>query len=382
MRWYTTFSFILRGILGLGLCSVIGRIEAGDDDGPVVVLPNPPVAPFVGEPLEKSPPPVPVHSSIVADPTASRNQQPTVLGVPTSNTVIPLVNIQTPNASGVSHNMYSRFDVPERGAILNNSRADVQTQLGGWIQSNPWLSRGSARVILNEVNSSNPSLLRGFLEVAGNSAQVIIANPSGITCNGCGFINAYRPTLTTGVPMYNSGGNLELYRVERGTIEVTGNGLNAKDADYTDLIARVVKINAGIWTKKELRVTTGANLVKADNTTLPEPISHSSNGATPTIAIDVAALGGMYAQKITLIGTEDGVGVRNVGTIGAGVGEVIVKTNGRLENTGHIIASAEHNTQIDARDGIQNKGTIYAGGNTQITTYGSIENNGAIAAFG
>ncbi|MCI1007627.1 filamentous hemagglutinin N-terminal domain-containing protein, partial [Herbaspirillum sp. C7C8] len=67
----------------------------------------------------------------------------------------------------------------------------------------------------NQINSSDPSYLRGFIEVAGNRAQVIIANPSGITCAGCGFINAQRATMTTGTPVIRQG-NLESYRVGGG----------------------------------------------------------------------------------------------------------------------------------------------------------------------
>ena len=145
------------------------------------------------------------HGQVVADPGAPGNQRPTVLQAPNG---VPLVNIQTPSAAGVSRNTYKQFDVDQQGAILNNSRANTQTELGGWVQGNPWLARGAARVILNEVNSSNPSQLRGYVEVAGNRAQLIIANPAGISCDGCGFINADRATLTTGQPIIN-GGSLE-----------------------------------------------------------------------------------------------------------------------------------------------------------------------------
>ncbi|WP_243667225.1 filamentous hemagglutinin N-terminal domain-containing protein, partial [Pseudomonas brassicae] len=90
----------------------------------------------------------------------------------------PQVNIRAPSAAGVSRNSYSQFDVDRRGVILNNAVKSSQTQLGGWVQGNGNLSKGSARVILNEVNSSNPSQLRGFVEVAGQRAQVVIANPA------------------------------------------------------------------------------------------------------------------------------------------------------------------------------------------------------------
>jgi len=183
------------------------------------------------------------YAQIVADQTAPGKQRPTVLAAPNS---VPLVNIQTPSAAGVSRNTYRQFDVQQQGAILNNSRASVQTQLGGWVQGNPWLATGSARVILNEVNSANPSLLHGYVEVAGQRAQVVIANPAGVSCDGCGFINANRATITTGTPIFN-GGNLEGYRVQGGTVTITGNGMDARAADYTDLIARAVQINADIF---------------------------------------------------------------------------------------------------------------------------------------
>ena len=87
-----------------------------------------------------------VQAQIVADPTAPGQQRPTVLSAPNG---VPLVNIQTPSAAGVSRNVYRQFDVQGNGAILNNSRGNAQTQTGGWVQGNPWLAKGEARVILN-----------------------------------------------------------------------------------------------------------------------------------------------------------------------------------------------------------------------------------------
>ena len=87
------------------------------------------------------------------------------------------MNIQTPSAGGVSRNQYSQFDVTEKGVVLNNARNAVQTQTAGWVQGNPNLATGEAKVILNEVNSSNPSRLKGYMEVAGQKADVVIAKP-------------------------------------------------------------------------------------------------------------------------------------------------------------------------------------------------------------
>ncbi|MDO9437094.1 filamentous hemagglutinin N-terminal domain-containing protein, partial [Hydrogenophaga sp.] len=127
---------------------------------------------------------LPAQAQISADPSAPGSQRPTILTAPNG---IPLVNIQTPSPAGVSRNTYRQFDVNAPGAILNNSRTHVQTQLGGWVPGNPWLASGGARVILNEVNSTNPSYLKGPVEVAGQGAEVIIANPAGIQIDGGSF---------------------------------------------------------------------------------------------------------------------------------------------------------------------------------------------------
>src|SRR5450830_200399 len=318
------------------------------------------------------------QAQIVADPNAPRNQQPVVVN--TANGV-PQVNIQTPSAAGVSRNTYSQFDVQRNGAVLNNSRSDVQTQLGGWIQRNPNLANGTARVILNEVNSSNPSYLRGFVEVAGNRAQVIIANPSGVTCDGCGFINSARTTLTTGEVIMN-GGNLDGYVVRGGRVRIEGAGLNDAQSDYTEIIARATEVNAGIWAK-ELHVTAGANRVNADHTQVT-PIA--AQDAAPAFGVDVAQLGGMYANKIFLVGTESGVGMRNAGNIGATIGEVSLTADGRIENSGTLNAQDKIRIQstgvaASSAHGVVNTGSITAAtSEVTLSTDGRIDNGGSVTA--
>ncbi|MDQ7970278.1 MAG: filamentous hemagglutinin N-terminal domain-containing protein, partial [Oxalicibacterium faecigallinarum] len=303
------------------------------------------------------------HAQITADPTAPGNQRPTVLQ--TANG-LPQVNIQTPSAAGVSRNTYSQFDVQNQGAILNNSRTNVQTQLGGWVQGNPWLTSGAARVILNEVNSSNPSQLRGFVEVAGQRAEVIIANPAGIQVNGGGFINADRVTLTTGKPVMNmaNGGALDHYRVSKGVVSIEGLGLDTSAATYTDILARSVEVNAGIWANR-LKVVTGANEIAAQRIEDPanpgaDISATTAEGVAPQFSLDVAALGGMYAGHIYLIGTESGMGVRNQGALSAEAGNLVLHANGQLTNTGLIQAASldasEGYLKIETTDAIHNYG--------------------------
>jgi len=312
------------------------------------------------------------QAQVVADPSAPKNQQPTILN--TANGV-PQINIQTPSGAGVSRNTYSQFDVDRQGAILNNARNSVQTQLGGWVQGNPWLAAGTARVILNEVNASNPSQLRGYVEVAGDRAQVVIANPAGISCDGCGFINANRATLTTGSAVLN-GGSLEGYRVQQGNIVVSGAGMDGRQTDYTDLIARSVQLNAGIWASK-LQVNTGASQVSVD---LSQSTALTPSAPAPQYLLDVASLGGMYAGKITLVGNEHGVGMRQAGQIGATAGDVVVTQDGRLENSGKM--SAGGNLQVSTTGNVVNTGSMVASGNASVDASQAQISNQAGAILG
>lgn len=316
-----------------------------------------------------------VHSvsaaGIVADHNAPGHQQPTIMQ--TANG-IPQINIQTPSAGGVSHNTYSQFDVSNHGVILNNSHKNVQTQLGGMVAGNPWLAKGEARIILNEVNSRNPSQLNGFVEVAGKKAQVVIANPAGISCDGCGFINANRATLTTGQPQMKNG-SLTGFNVERGEIRVAGKGMDASRTDYTDIIARSVKINAGIWAQ-DLKVTTGRNNVDIAHGQIEKKAADISSKSQ--VALDVSSLGGMYAGKIRLVGTETGVGVRNAGHIGAQAGAVTLTADGRIENSGSI--SAKTDVHLATTRELHNSGSVYAGQDTQIQSDGAFTHTGSVAS--
>lgn len=303
---------------------------------------------------------------IISDPNAPGRERPTMVTAPNG---VPMVNITTPSAAGVSRNRYSQFDVGREGVILNNARGQVQTQLGGWVQGNPWLATGSARVILNEVNGP-ASRLNGYVEVAGQRAEVIIANPAGIQVNGGGFLNASRVTLTTGTPMFTGAGALEGYRVTGGAIQIDGAGLDTSRADYTDLITRSLKVNAGIWAN-QLQATLGNNVVNADHS---QASLIPANGEAPTFALDVGALGGMFANKIWLVGNEHGVGVRNAGSIGAQVGELVVTVDGRLENTGAL--QSLQNVRLQARGDLANAGTIAATREVAIDTGGTLDNSG------
>ncbi|CAD14589.1 hemagglutinin repeat-containing protein [Ralstonia pseudosolanacearum] len=285
------------------------------------------------------------------------------------------VNIARPNGSGVSLNTYTQFNVPSQGTLLNNAPGITQTQLAGYINGNPnLLPGGSARIIVNQVTSTSPSTLQGYLEVAGPRAEVVIANPNGILVNGGGFINTSRATLTTGVPVFGGSGSLDAYRVTGGQITVQGAGLNASNVDQVDLIARAVSVNASVYAN-QLNVVAGANQV--DRSTLgATPIA--GDGAAPANGIDVSQLGGMYANKILLASTEKGVGVSLRGVAAAQAGDLTLTSQGKLVLAGQTNASG--NLSVSAQGGIDNTGTTYGRQSASLSTSGDLTNSGTLAA--
>ncbi|WP_430817989.1 hemagglutinin repeat-containing protein [Burkholderia cenocepacia] len=288
---------------------------------------------------------------------------------------LPQVNVARPSSAGVSVNTYNQFDVQKAGAILNNSATMVQTQQAGWINGNPNYGAGqAARIIVNQVNGPNPSQIRGAVEIAGARAELVLANPSGIFVDGGTFLNTSRATLTTGVPYYGADGSLAGYNVNRGLVTVSGAGLNATGTDQVDLIARAVQVNSAIYAKN-LNVIAGAAQVNHD-TLAATPIA--GDGPAQAVAIDVAQLGGMYANRIVLASNEFGVGVANAGTIAAQAGDLTLQSNGRLVLTGKTTASG--NLALSAAGGIQNAGTTYAQQSLSASTSADLTNSGTLAA--
>ena len=298
---------------------------------------------------------------------------------------ITLVNVAGPSAGGVSRNDYTNFNVPQNGVILNNSNQMANTKLGGYVPGNPNMMRGSANVIVNEVTSHNPTEMKGFIEVAGRKASVVVANPNGITVDGGGFINTDRAVLTTGKTEYDSKGNLNSYRVEQGRISINGNGLNAKDANSLQILTEATNVNAGVWANT-IETRTGKNTIDA-NTLDTQKIGDSSN-----IGLDVSAIGGMYANSITMKGTNTGLGVNVKGVVSStqassitSDGKIIVDggvtSNGNTTLSGQSIAihnngvvQGDVSTTVNSKEAVNNSGLINSGKTTDIKAK-SVDNN-------
>ena len=322
---------------------------------------------------------------IMPDPKAEARHQPQI--EETANG-IPLVNITAPSSGGVSRNEYETFNVPDKGAILNNSYTLSKTELAGYVQGNNNMAERPAKIIVNEVTGAGSTSMDGFLEVAGNRADVVIANPNGITVNGGGFINTGKAFLTTGKPVYDGEDHLQRFDITGGDILIEGKGLGGKETESLAILSRAVKINAGIWAE-DLHITTGANTVDAKTL---EASAIEGKGGRPAFALDTAAIGGMYAGRITLVGTEKGLGVNNSGTWSA-EDNLTLDWNGDLKNSGTIYSkgntdlrasrlendktiAAERNLSAAAKENIRNQGKLLAGENMGIYAGKTLDNAG------
>ncbi|MEG8025935.1 filamentous hemagglutinin N-terminal domain-containing protein [Sphingomonas aurantiaca] len=291
---------------------------------------------------------------------------------------VPVVKIATPDARGTSYNRYQAFNVDARGVVLNNSDKIVQSRLAGYIDGNAQLkASGGASLIINEVVAANPSSLRGYIEVAGKTADFVLANPYGISCNGCGFVNAPRVTLAAAQPLVDGAGALNGFRTATGTIDVSGGGLDATNARL-DLFARAVSINAGLYADT-VTASLGAGDITRDGDIVVVGQRTPAQPNQPGFALDVAALGGMYARSIKLIGTERGLGVNVAGDLAGLEQGVTLSFDGKISVPGAITAKTA--VAIDTAGALDVAGQIYGEGTTTLNG-ASLTGNGLIGSGG
>lgn len=309
---------------------------------------------------------------------------------------VPVIDINTPNSSGLSHNFWDDLNVDKNGLIFNNSTSATDSVLAGKIEGNSNLVGGPAKVILNEVVSRNASAINGIMEVAGSKADLIIANPNGISVNGGIALNTGKLTLTTGKAEVTEG-KLTGYNVNGGTITLG----KLDNASPTEILSRNIVVNGKV-SAEELNLVAGNNFV---NTNGEVTGTVAGSGIRNLYSIDVSKLGGMYANKINLVSTEAGVGVRNQGTIAGGVNgiqidtkgillnsnakiqsvaQIDIKTNGRIDNTTGAITAKDTISINTSKGEINNSraGNIVTTGNLNINSGALNNSNGKIAASG
>ncbi|WP_103575639.1 hemagglutinin repeat-containing protein [Campylobacter concisus] len=272
--------------------------------------------------------------SIIADPGASN--RPDILKAPNETLII---NITNPDSKGVSINEYSRFNTPPTGTILNNSNKNIDTKIAGQIDANYRLNK-EASLIINKVNSAEKSSLKGNLEVAGSRADVVIANPNGISVDGLNMINSRSLTLTTGNINKLSPKEIEL--ISDKSIDIVGDGLNDKSSDYTNVISNAINLNSNIHAN-ELNII-GEKVVASSKDRLYNDVK--AKNQENSFSLDSSALGGMYANKIKLVGTSNGVGVNNNGLVIAN-NNIEISLDGDIVNAGAIASNKE--AKIEAK---------------------------------
>ncbi|HBK4792895.1 TPA: DUF637 domain-containing protein [Serratia marcescens] len=316
----------------------------------------------------------PLHPAFAAGITAANGNTQVVI----KPGDVPVVNIATPNGAGISHNTYKDFNVGPQGAVLNNATHGGKTQLGVEIysaQGNTYLKGKPAELIINEVIGGSRSELQGKLEVFGNKANVMIANPNGITCDGCGFINAPGVTLTTGKPQFDKQGALEALEVKKGGVTIGGKGLDGSGADYVDIISRATELNGKI-NAQNLSLTQGANRINFKDGSI-KPIA--GEGAKPQLAVDTKALGGMYANKIRLVANEDGVGV-NLKDLTSKQRDITLSVNGNLVLNGTTHSKGDLNVSAKGLH-ITRGAVVQADGNATLATT-TLVNDGQTSTSG
>ena len=179
------------------------------------------------------------------------------LAITTILAQVVTTNIATPNSSGLSNNQVVSFDVNSDGTILNNSATGGTAQLGNTaVTGNSNITTGSeADLILLQVTGTSGSDLDGAIEVFGTEAGLIIANPNGIVCAGCGFINTSKVELVTGTANF-SGDDLTGFSIDgSSTLTVSGSGfLSDAVADELKLEAQNIIINAQVKANNSLEI--------------------------------------------------------------------------------------------------------------------------------
>jgi filamentous hemagglutinin family protein len=274
----------------------------------------------------------PVSAQVLIDGTTS-----TTVTVGANGAVT--VGIAPVTGNGVSLNRFEDFNVPEAGLSLDN-----RTE--------------AARTIVNEVTGQNSSTLRGDVDVLGQRAHVIIANPNGIVVDGTRFFNTGRVALTTGeigttnrliapsVTQLNVTST-----VDSGVIRIEGGGL-AGQMDAVDIIAHEILVNGEIRNDSDspnagIRLIAGNSRTEFESSVVPGNAELNWGTVTPTttassdaVLIEILRPGALRANRIGIQVTDAGAGVRMAGDAFATSREFSLSSTGKVTVVGATISGA------------------------------------------
>ncbi|HSP25244.1 MAG TPA: filamentous hemagglutinin N-terminal domain-containing protein, partial [Saliniramus sp.] len=294
------------------------------------------------------------QAQVISDPTAPIQFRP---GIGMSPGGAPVVDITAPSFGGLSHNKFESFNVDHNGLILNNSGLGGNSILGGAIAANPNLvGRQPARTILNEVTGSGSSRLGGTTEVFGGRADVIVANPNGVGCFGCSFINAGKITLSSGAPIPDYTRGSVDFDVRGGAVIVSGSGLSGVAGHAPlgdiDLIGRQIAIDAPVVAQDRVRLRAGAMTYQPSG----DLVAPLAGAATFTGASIVStAAGTISAGSISMLSRDLDLGVVLGGDLETGSGSIVITSLGdailagtksaadlRIDAAGHVELLGRH----------------------------------------
>ncbi|XAQ42756.1 hemagglutinin [Ralstonia solanacearum] len=365
------------------------------------------------------------QAGAITDPTAPIRFTPTLTQTTGQGGGVPVVNVTTPNSSGLSYNLLRSLTVDGIGLILNNSLAGGGTLLGGNVGGNANLATsGPASTILTQVTGTDPIRINGTVEVFGTPASVIFSAPAGIYTQGAGFTNTPRVTLSSGTPQFlnGSGANVSFdqatavgFLVNSGRIQIdpaagstAGAGIEGT-VGAINLIGQTVGVNAPLYAGNQINViagnqqvmpvATGTGRAGSDWQVSGAGANAAANSASAQngLAIDATAFGAMTAGQIKLISTAQGLGVRAAGDLAANTSNVNIDANGDVSvgnvygqqtagitTTGSVSTSgavrAQQDVTIGAGGDVTLGGAAQAGNNVTVSAGGNVAGSGDLAA--
>lgn len=249
------------------------------------------------------------------------------------------VGIATADPSGVSMNRYERFSVPKVGVDLDNRTV-------------------RARTIVNEQTGPGETRLEGPLSVNGQRAHVIVANPNGVVVDGGQFLNTGQVVLGAGQISRNAReiapgifqDNVVLSTAPGGAVRIEGGGLSGQ-MDALNVMARSVKANGRVQVENDdplssINIVVGESQTEFDSSALPGNLGQpwarttASAPANSGVVFELGDAGGLYGNRIQVLVTDQGAGVRMLGDAVAARQDFVLSSTGDVIGQGTNISAA------------------------------------------